>query len=86
MNIRSLYIALLALIILFLVKDAFHLFSPLTGIAIVVIVGFIAGYFFLVKFKMPLIKRAKDEADATKKQQKEFRELVKNKDVKYEIE
>lgn len=86
MNIRSLYIALLALIILFLFKDVFHLFSPTTGIAIVIIVAFIAGYFFLVKFKMPLIKKAKDEAAAKKKQQKEFRELVKNKDVKDEIE
>lgn len=85
MNIRSLYIALLALIILFLFKDAFHLFSPSTGIAIVVIVGFIAGYFFLVKFKMPIIKREKEQAAAKKNQLKEFRDLVENKDVKEEI-
>ncbi|MEW2924878.1 hypothetical protein [Pseudomonas juntendi] len=85
MNIRSLYIALLALIILFLIKDTFHLFSPSTGIAIVVIVGFIAGYFFLVKFKMPAIKRAKLDADIAKSNKKEMRELVANKTANDEM-
>ncbi|HDS0926254.1 MULTISPECIES: hypothetical protein [Pseudomonas] len=85
MNIRSLYIALLALIVLFLFKDAFHLFSPATGVAIVVIVAFIAGYFFLVKFKMPAIKRAKLDADIAKSNKKEIRELVANKTANDEI-
>ena len=85
MNIRSLYIALLALIILFLIKDAFHLFSSATGIAIVVIVAFIAGYFFLVKFKMPAIKRAKLDADKAKSNKKEIRELLANKTANAEI-
>ncbi|MEB3782388.1 MULTISPECIES: hypothetical protein [Pseudomonas] len=85
MNIRSLYIALLALIILFLFKDAFHLFSPATGVAVVVIVAFIAGYFFLVKFKMPAIERAKLNADIAKNNKKEIRELVANKTANDEM-
>ncbi|MGZ0787499.1 hypothetical protein ACXM5X_31650 [Pseudomonas saponiphila] len=86
MNIKNLYIAFLAVIIIFLFRDTFHVFSANAAVGILVIIGFIALAFYLIKFKLPEIKKANDEEKAKKKAQKEIRDLVSNKTANEEIE
>lgn len=86
MNIKNLHIVLLAFIVLYLIKDTFHLFSASTAIGVISVVGFIVLTFFMVKFKLPEIKKAKEEAQAKKKAAKEIRDLVANKVDNKEIE
>lgn len=93
MNIRNLYLAFLAVLIIFLCKDVFSFFSLANALGIIIALVFGLATFFLFKYKIPEIRKRnleiqaeKDAKIAAAQENNKFRDLVNNKVVSDENE
>lgn len=87
------YLAFLAVLIIFLIKDVFSFFSMANAFGIIILMAFGLAALFLIKYKIPEIQKRNAEIKAEKeakiaaaKEHNKFRELVNNKIVNDENE
>ncbi|MDG9889245.1 hypothetical protein [Pseudomonas juntendi] len=80
-----LYLAFLAVLVSFLMKDVFSFFSLANAFGIILLMFFGLSAFFLAKYKIPEIQKRNSEAKTEKeariagtKERNKFRNLVNN--------